>query len=158
MGNPQTVTEGVTVTWANSAPAPRRRTVRSRHPVTVRTVEVRDPMPTEAEVDRVLRGGRHEHLAALLAGTADAGTALDVAGLRRLARSLTGQGVERDTVLLALILAGHPDAIAVSAVWWGSLDDKRTLVLTLPQHAGRTGDRVHDALRAMGFPCGSGRA
>lgn len=148
----QTISPGVTVTWARDAPAARRRTVRRSGPVTVRQVPVRDPMPSDEDLELVRRGGRHEHLAALLLGTIDAGSPPEEVDLQGLARGLVARGMARDTVLLALIDVGHPDVVAVSAVWWGSLDDKRTLVRALLRRAGWSGERVHDALAAFGVP------
>ena len=58
----------------------------------------------------------------------------------------------RDTVLLTLVEVGYADVVAVSAVWWGSLDDKRALVRALLRHARWDGERVHDALASFGVP------
>jgi len=152
MARQQSIAPGVTVTWDRPAPAPRRRTTRRAGPVIIRTEPVRSPLPTAEQMALVRRGATREHLAALLTGTVVHGASPEAVDLRALARSLHQRGVERDTLLLALVEVGHPDAAAVSAVWWGSLDDKRAMVRTLLRHAKWSGDRVHEALRANGLP------
>lgn len=152
MARQQSIAPGVTVTWDRPAPAPRRRTTRRAGPVIVRIEPVRSPVPTSEQIAQVQRGATHEHLAALLTGAVAHGSPLDEVDLRALARSLHQGGVERDTLLLALVEVGHPDAAAVRAVWWGSLDDKRAMVRALLRHASWSGDRVHEALRANGLP------
>ena len=152
MSRAQHITEGVTVTWAGLGPEPRRRIARRAGPVSLRAEPVRSPLPTADQLERVRRGGRHEHLAALLAGGGVTGGSADPEDLQSLARSLHAQGFERDTLLLALVELGYADPAALAAVWWGNLDDKRTVVRALLRHAGWPGERVHDALSVLGLP------
>jgi len=120
--------------------------------VIVRIEPVRSPAPTPDQIAQVRRGANREHLAALLTGTVTHGSPVEEVDLRALARSLHQGGVERDTLLLALVEVGPPDAAAVRALWRGSLDDKRAMVRALLRNASWFGDRVHEALRANGLP------
>lgn len=156
MAREQRVTDGVTVTWAGPTPKPRRRSPRRAAPVRVTVRPVPDVRPDDEDLRRIARVRDREQLAALLGGDGPLGESPGgpmVSGpdLRRLAVSLVNQGMERCTLLLALIELGHSDVDALHAVWWGSLADRRVVVLVLLQEEGWPGERLHDALTDLGL-------
>lgn len=148
----QIIAPSVTVTWNRETPRARRRGVRLAGPVSVRRVPVTSPAPTDDEVAQARVGGQREQLALLLGGpVGGVGIPPELPTSRALALGMHAHGIRHETVLLALIEAGHSDNSSLEAVWWGSVDDRRSLVRVLLRHAGWSGERVHAALASLGF-------
>lgn len=152
----QQVADGVTVTWAGDRPVRRRSAPRRLGAVRTWMEPVPRVRPDAQDLARIGRVRDREQLAALLGadGALARGSASDPSSaleLRPFVASLVAQGMDRNTLLLALLDLGHDEVEALRALWWGERAERRSLVLTLLHEEGWSGERVHLALGAMGL-------